>query len=90
MQTEKTALVGELKSWMIGELKLKKQASEIGDNAPLFGDGGLGIDSLDGLQLGVAAEQKYNVRLDPQSAEGKNALASVSSLADFIIKNRKA
>jgi len=56
--------------------------SKIADDAPLFG-GGLGLDSVDALELVVALEKEFGIRI--QSHEiGKEAFASVSALAAFI------
>ena len=89
MDTQKQTLIADLKQFMITELNLRKQASDIQDDAKLFGPEGLGIDSLDGLQLGLAAEQRYSIKIPIESDEGKGALASVSSLADYIIAHKK-
>jgi len=86
---QKQELIADLKQFMITELKLRKQAADIKDDAQLFGPEGLGIDSLDGLQLGLAAEQRYSVKIPVDSDAGKNALASVSSLADYIIAQQQ-
>ena len=50
---------------------------------PLFGDG-LGLDSIDALELGIAIKKKYGVQLSEDSAENQKHFASVSSLARFI------
>ena len=89
MDTQKQTLIADLKQFMITELNLRKQPADIKDDAKLFGPQGLGIDSLDGLQLGLAAEQRYSIKIPIESDEGKGALASVSSLADYIIAHKK-
>lgn len=85
---DKADLVKDLKSFMISELKLKRNADDIQDDGKLFGPEGLGIDSLDGIQLGVAAEGRYNVKIPIDTDEGKQALSSVNALADFILRAR--
>jgi acyl carrier protein len=85
----KHALVKDLKGFMVSELKLKRGVDDIKDDAQLFGPDGLGIDSLDGLSLGVAAETRYGIKIDPTSDEGKAALSSVNALADHIMKVQK-
>ena len=72
------------------ELKetLKKQIIEALslDAAPLFGDG-LGLDSIDALELIVLMEKQYGIRLNNPS-DGKAILASVNTMAEYIEKNR--
>lgn len=56
---------------------------DIDTEAPLFGDG-LGLDSIDALELGVAVRRKYGVNLDVDSEEIREHFASVASLARFV------
>lgn len=86
MQTDRATLVRELKELMVTELKLRKAPADIKEDAPLFGPDGLGIDSLDGLQLGLGAEQKYGIKIAIDTPEGKAALGSVNALADYITR----
>jgi acyl carrier protein len=76
-------LVLELKKLIINTLKLEDIAPEdIEDDAPLFGDG-LGLDSIDALELVVALEKIYNVFI-PDSEMGKKVFRSVNALANFV------
>ncbi len=85
---EKTVLVEELKSLIIQSLKLEDMGpADIDAAAPLFG-GGLGLDSIDALELVVALEKKYGIRI-PDEDVGKEAFASVDALADYVLKNGK-
>jgi acyl carrier protein len=85
---EKAALANELKELIIKSLKLEDvKPDEIDPDAPLFGTG-LGLDSIDALELLVAVEKKYGVRI-PDEDVGKEAFASVNALAAYIIKNKK-
>lgn len=85
---EKAALAAELKELIIKSLKLEDvKPEEIDPDAPLFGTG-LGLDSIDALELLVAVEKKYGVRI-PDEDVGKEAFASVNALAAYIIKNKK-
>ena len=56
-------------------------------DAPLFGDG-LGLDSIDVLELIVLIEKNYGIRLT-SPAEGKQVFQSVAVMADYVAKNRK-
>lgn len=56
---------------------------DIDTEAPLFGDG-LGLDSIDALELGVAIRRKYGVNLDVDSEEIRDHFASVANLARFV------
>jgi acyl carrier protein len=82
-------LRSELKRLIVGELNLKGRDPEtIEDDAPLFG-GGLGLDSLDALQLAISIEEKLGVRI-PEGEEARAIFLSVRSLADHIAKVRSA
>ena len=59
-----------------------------GHNQPLFVDG-LGLDSIDALELGLAIKKKYGITMSAESEENKQHFACVSALADFIM-SRKA
>jgi acyl carrier protein len=80
------ALKTQIKEWMIKELKLPITAEAIGDDAPLFGPEGLGIDSIDALQLVTSAEVAWKVKLpiETDAAKVQQILKSINSLADFI------
>jgi acyl carrier protein len=78
-----------LKHLIVGELNLKGRDPEtIEDDAPLFGTG-LGLDSLDALQLAMSIEEKMGVRI-PEGEEARSIFASVRSLADHIAKAQRA
>ena len=77
----------QLKELMVAELNLEgKTPADIDDAAPLFGEG-LGLDSLDALQLAMAIEEKYKVKL-PEGDEVRPIFASVAALADFVARTR--
>ena len=76
-------LKGELKQLIIDALKLEDVSqADIGDTDPLFGEG-LGLDSIDVLELTVAVEKRFAVSI-PDENVGKRAFASVAALAEFI------
>jgi acyl carrier protein len=81
------ALKSEIKQLMIEQLDLRgKSESDIEDEAPLFG-GGLGLDSLDALQLAMAIEERFGVTI-PEGPESKQIFASVDAIARYISAKR--
>ena len=82
-------LVQELKEALIESLNLEDiTPDEIEDEAPLFGDEGLGLDSIDALEIILILERNYGIHIE-KPAEGKSIFYSVRTLADYIIENRK-
>jgi acyl carrier protein len=82
-------LRSDLKRLIVGELNLKgRDPDTIEDDAPLFG-AGLGLDSLDALQLAMSIEEKMGVRI-PEGEEARAIFVSVRSLADHIARARTA
>jgi acyl carrier protein len=77
-----------IKTMMVENLMLKVPKEEIGDDLPLFGPDGLGLDSIDALELVVSLEKKFGVSV-PNSETAKKALATVNSLHDYVLANRK-
>jgi len=80
-------LILKLKEEIIDVLNLEDvKPADIDENAPLFGEG-LGLDSIDALELIVLMEKNYGIKLkDP--AQGKEIFKSVKVLADYIEANR--
>lgn len=73
-----------LKELIIEALNLEDLTpDDIDTEAPLFGEG-LGLDSIDALELGVAVRRKYGVNLDVDSEEIRDHFASVASLSRFV------
>ena len=80
---ETTHLPGRVKALIVSRLKLDGVApDEIGDESPLFGEG-LGLDSIDALELVLAIEQTFGVRIEDEEV-GRRALGSVSALCGFL------
>lgn len=74
-----------IKEVMVEELMLEAGPETIGDRTPIFGAGGLGLDSVDALQLVVAVEKHFGLKIaDAQAAQG--ILASVEAIASEIEK----
>lgn len=68
---------------LVENLMLQVSPGEIGDDQPLFGPGSLGLDSVDALQLVVALEKNFGLKIqDPERA--RNVLKSVNAIADAV------
>lgn len=81
-------LIKELKEEIIEALNLEEMTLEdIDENDALFGDG-LGLDSIDALELIVLLDKKYGIKL-ANPAEGKAIFKSIATIADYVSKNRK-
>jgi acyl carrier protein len=80
-------LINKLKLQIIDALNLEGMTpEEIDNDAPLFGDG-LGLDSIDALELIVILDKFYGIKLK-SPAEGKAVFKSINSIADYVQKNR--
>ncbi|MEI7597321.1 MAG: phosphopantetheine-binding protein [Bacteroidota bacterium] len=86
MENEQLKL--ELKTHIIKYLNLLEVTpDDIADNEPLFGDG-LGLDSIDSLELIVLLEREYGIKIqDPK--EGRKILVDVNTMVEYIQQNRK-
>ena len=81
-------LIKELKEEIIEVLNLEEMTiDDIDENDSLFGEG-LGLDSIDALELIVLLEKKYGIKL-ANPADGKEIFKSVATIADYVSKNRK-
>ena len=82
-----SALTQELKEKIITQLNLEDiSVEDLADDTPLFGDG-LGLDSIDALELIVMLDKSYGIKLaDPK--EGRKVFETVQTMADYIEKNR--
>ena len=82
------ALYDELKILIVETLSLEEiTPPEIETDAPLFVDG-LGLDSIDALELAMVLEERYGVTLDDDPDKNREIFASVKSLAVFVSENR--
>ena len=76
-------LKAEIKRMLVENLMLKIGPEQISDDQPLFGPGGLGLDSVDALQLVVALDKNYGLKIpDPESA--RKILQNVNSIAGAV------
>ena len=81
-------LVLELKKAIIKALNLEEMTPEdIDADAPLFGDEGLGLDSIDALELIVLLEKNYGTKLENPAA-GKEIFKSVATIAAYVQQHR--
>ena len=77
-----------LKEKIIEGLSLEDiDASEIGDNDPLFGDEGLGLDSVDAIELTLVIEKEFGVKVT-NIADAETIFATASSLCNYINENK--
>ena len=80
-------LIEDLKKRLIENLNLEISPDEIDPDAPLFGDG-LGLDSIDALEMILILEKYYGLRLNDPN-EGKQIFRSVRTMARYIIDNEQ-
>lgn len=81
-------LVEELKLLLIDSLKLEDLSpADIDPEAPLFNEG-LGLDSIDALELGIALQSRYGIHLSPDAATTREYFRSVNSLARLVAEQR--
>lgn len=81
------ALQTEIKQALVRGLRLPMTPEDIADDAPLFGPDGLGLDSVDVLELVLELERSFGVTIEDQDT-GMQALRSVNSIAEFIRSRR--
>ena len=83
------ALRQQIKNLMVENLMLQVTSEEIRDDLPLFGPGSLGLDSVDALQLVVALDKQFGLKIrDPESA--KTILSTVNSIAQAVREMKPA
>lgn len=82
-------LIEQLKAELIESLNLEEVTpADIDSDAPLFGDEGLGLDSIDALEIILVLERNYGIRIE-NPAQGKEIFYSVRSLAGYIEANKQ-
>src|SRR3954454_17821177 len=77
----------QIKEMLVNNLMLQTTADRIGDDLPLFGAGGLGLDSIDALELVVSMEKTFGVGV-PNSEVAAKALRSVNTIHDYIVEKQ--
>ena len=80
----------EIKELIIEALGLEDiSVDDIGNNQTLFGEG-LGLDSVDALELGLAIQKKYGIKIDADAKDTRNHFSNVASLAEFVTAKQPA
>ena len=79
----------KIKSMMVENLMLQVSAEEIGDEQALFGPGSIGLDSVDALQLVVALDKNFGLKV-PDPAAAKVILQSVNTIAAAVQRHQAA
>ena len=88
---DRESLRTEVKQLIVSGLRLPFPPADLRDDISIFGEdaggNGLGLDSIDALELVVLVEERFHVSI-PDEEVGKRAFASVSALVDFILQER--
>lgn len=80
----------QIKQLIIDSLALEDiTPDDIGSEEPLFGDDGLGLDSVDALELGLAVQKTFGFQLDGEKDNLRDNFANVKTLAEFV-RSRQA
>lgn len=82
-------LQAEVAELIVSTLELELKPGEIGIDAPLFGDEGPGLDSIDALELALAIDQRYGIKISSEDDDNETRFASLRSLTHFIQTNRR-
>ena len=88
MMETKTELEQAVAELLVTTLNLETQAADIDPLAPLFGDAGLGLDSIDMLELSLGVSKQYGFQLRSDSADKARIFASLRSLCQHIDQHR--
>ena len=82
-------IIQQLKEQIIESLNLEEMTpDDIDVSKPLFGDDGIGLDSIDALEIIVLLEKNYGIRL-ANAAEGKSIFTNIENIAKYVVENRK-
>ena len=77
----------KIKALVVENLMLQIKAEELSDDQPLFGPGSLGLDSVDALQLVVALDKNFGLKI-PDPATAKQVLQNVTTMAEAVAKRQ--
>lgn len=89
MQNNQVELQQELAAFIIEALKLDIVAAEINPTTPLFGSEGLGLDSIDILELAFALSKKYGISIKSGDSRNIEIFANVAALANYVSEYKK-
>lgn len=78
----------QVKRMLVEQLHLRMDPAEIGDEAPLFGEAGLGLDSVDALELVSGIESRFSYSF-PSEGDARKVLTSVAALTDHLVAQGK-
>jgi acyl carrier protein len=86
----RAALEQELKGILVDSLMLDdRTAAAIDRDKPLFGGGGVGLDSIDALELGMAISKRYGIEIDSSDDRIRQAFRTIGTLAEFVETHRE-
>ena len=80
-------LKNEIRALLVSNLMLQIKPEQIGEDTPLFGAGGLGLDSVDALQLVVALEKQYGLKISDTEV-ARQTLQTVNSISAAVLQHR--
>ena len=86
---ENSALQSEIAQLMVDALNLEVRADEIDADAPLYGTG-LGLDSIDILEVALVISKRYGLQLKADSADNHRIFSSLRSLTDYVASHQSA
>ena len=87
MVMNRAALESEIRQLILASVDVVGLTeADLGSDIPLFGDG-VGLDSIDALEIGAALRKKYQVKFKSQAEENREFFRTVGSLAEFIAQN---
>lgn len=89
MDDDRSSLIARIRGMIVTGLHLDIRPEDINETRPIFGEDGLGLDSLDALELVVLVEEEFQVSI-PDEEVGKRVFASIAVLADYIQSERGA
>lgn len=86
--SEMTSFEKELAQLIVSALNLEQNPAELDPSAPLYGDAGLGIDSIDALEISLTLSRQYGVQLRADDENNNHIFASLRNLAEYIQQHR--